>query len=97
LSVVLQPARKRDWIFSSWSRRASPTFSCAMANFSRPCERGSGSVEPCGVAVAMSWEPARAARAMAWGKVLGWGLADGGAVRAAWASAALEALERRLT
>jgi hypothetical protein len=49
------------------------------------------------VAVEMSCEPARAARAMACGKVLGWGLAEGGAVRAAWASAALEALERRLT
>lgn len=34
---------------------------------------------------------------MAWAKVLGWGLAEGGAVRAAWASLAVEALERRFT
>lgn len=42
-------------------------------------------------------EPASEARAMAWGKVLGWGFADGGAVKAAWASAAELALLRRLT
>lgn len=34
---------------------------------------------------------------MAWLKVLGCGFSDGGAVKAAPASAALEALERRLT
>ena len=34
---------------------------------------------------------------MAWLKVLGWGLAEGGAVNAAWASDALDALERRPT
>ena len=34
---------------------------------------------------------------MAWGKVLGWGFALGGAVRAAWASAGEVAWERRLT
>jgi hypothetical protein len=39
----------------------------------------------------------RAARAMAWLNVLGWGLAEGGAVRAAWASAGDVALESRLT
>lgn len=33
------------------------------------------------------WLLARDARAMAWAKVLGWGFAEGGAVRAAWASA----------
>lgn len=47
--------------------------------------------------MAMVWEPARQARAMAWEKVFGWGLAEGGAVRAAWASAALPALLRRPT
>ncbi len=44
-----------------------------------------------------SWLPAREARAMAWGKVLGWGFALGGAVRAAWASLGEVAWERRLT
>jgi hypothetical protein len=39
----------------------------------------------------------RAARAMAWLNVLGWGFAEGGAVRAAWASAGDVALESRLT
>lgn len=34
---------------------------------------------------------------MAWEKVFGWGLAEGGAVSAACASAAVPALERRLT
>lgn len=34
---------------------------------------------------------------MAWGNVLGWGLAEGGAVRAAWASAGEVAEERRVT
>lgn len=34
---------------------------------------------------------------MACGKVLGWGLAEGGAVRAAWASAGEVAEERRVT
>ena len=32
---------------------------------------------------------------MAWLKVLGWGLAEGGAVKAAWASEGDVALERR--
>lgn len=45
----------------------------------------------------MLWEPAKQARAIAWEKVFGWGLADGGAVRAAWASLAEDALERRFT
>ncbi len=34
---------------------------------------------------------------MAWGKVLGWGFAEGGAVKAAWASDGEVAWERRLT
>lgn len=34
---------------------------------------------------------------MAWAKVLGWGFAEGGAVRAAWASAGDAAEERRVT
>ena len=45
----------------------------------------------------MSCEPDKEARAMAWLKVLGWGLAEGGAVKAACASAGEEAWERRLT
>lgn len=44
-----------------------------------------------------SCELANEARAMAWLKVLGCGLADGGAVMAAWASPGLEACERRVT
>jgi len=42
-------------------------------------------------------EALRAARATAWLNVLGWGFAEGGAVRAAWASAGDVALESRLT
>ena len=68
-----------------------------MASFSRPEASGSSVVLPCGVAVAMDWEPERQARAMAWEKVLGWGFAEGGAVIAACASEAEEALERRET
>jgi hypothetical protein len=34
---------------------------------------------------------------MAWLKVFGWGLALGGAVKAAWASAGVEACERSVT
>jgi hypothetical protein len=34
---------------------------------------------------------------MAWLKVLGWGLAEGGAVKAAWASAGEDAFDRRPT
>ena len=34
---------------------------------------------------------------MAWEKVLGWGFALGGAVKAAWASPGVLACERRLT
>jgi len=47
--------------------------------------------------MAMLCEPDREARAMAWLKVLGCGFAEGGAVMAACASEALEALLRRLT
>lgn len=43
------------------------------------------------------WEEPREARAMAWLKVFGWGFAEGGAVKAAWASAGDEALESRPT
>jgi len=43
------------------------------------------------------WLLARLARAIAWGNVLGWGFADGGAVRAAWASAGVVAEVRSWT
>ncbi len=43
------------------------------------------------------WLLAKAARAIAWLNVLGCGFADGGAVRAAWASAGEVAVERRCT
>ena len=95
LSVVLQPARKRLWIWASWASRASPTFSLAIAYFSRAVARGS-SLELVCSEVSMCDE-LRAARAMAWLNVLGWGFAEGGAVRAAWASAGDVALESRLT
>jgi hypothetical protein len=42
-------------------------------------------------------EALRAVRATAWLNVLGCGFAEGGATRAAWASAGEVALERRLT
>ena len=95
LSVVLQPAKKRLWIWASCARRASPTFSLAMAYFSRAVASGS-SLEPVCSEVSMC-EALRAVRATAWLKVLGWGFAEGGATRAAWASAGEVALERRLT
>ena len=57
----------------------SPTFSDAKAYFSSAVARGSSPCELC----ARVWEPAREARAIAWLKVLGCGLAEGGAVRAA--------------
>lgn len=93
LSVVFHPARKRDWICASCARRASPTFSRASAYFSSAVASGSSP----GVFWAISWEPASEARAMAWLKVFGWGLAEGGAVRAAWASAGEVAWERSWT
>lgn len=84
LSVVFHPARKRDWICASCASRASPTFSSASAYFSSAVARGSSRS---GVVCAISWDPASAARAIAWLKVLGCGFADGGAVSAACASA----------
>jgi hypothetical protein len=92
-NVVFQPARKRDWICASWARRASPTFSSARAYFSSAVASGSSTWLLC----ARVWEPASEARAIAWLKVLGWGFAAGGAVRAAWASAGELACERRVT
>lgn len=78
--VVLHPAKNLDWICLSWAKRASPTCSDARAYFSRAVERGSS---PAPVWVSFkSWEPAREARAIAWLNVLGWGFADGGAVKA---------------
>jgi hypothetical protein len=95
LRVVFQPARKRLWIWASWPRRASPTRSEARAYFSRAVARGSSPVPVwCWCS---SWLLDRLARASAWLKVLGWGLAEGGATRAAWASAGEVALDRRWT
>ena len=94
-SVVLQPARKRLWICASWARRASPTFSLAMAYFSSAVVSGS-SPAPAWSADRMC-ELFSAARAMAWLNVLGCGFAAGGAVSAAWASAGEVADDSRCT
>jgi hypothetical protein len=67
----------------------------ARAYFSRADARGSSPEPVC--CWCRAWLEAREARAMAWGNVLGWGLAEGGAVRAAWASAGEVAEERRVT
>jgi hypothetical protein len=91
--VVFHPARNRDWICASWARRASPTFSSARAYFSSALASGSSVSELC----ARVCEPASEARAIAWLKVLGCGFAEGGAVRAAWASAGELACERSVT
>lgn len=96
-NVVLHPARNRCWIWASCAKRASPTFSEARAYFSNAVARGSSPEDEEGWVWLRSWEPEREARAMAWGKVLGWGLADGGAVSAAWASAGEEAWDRSWT
>lgn len=95
LSVVLQPARNLLWIWASCASRASPSFSLAMANFSRAVASGSSPApecSPCSVC-----ELLMAARATAWLKVLGCGFAEGGAVSAAWASAGEVAAERSWT
>lgn len=96
LSVVFQPAKNRAWTWWSCARRASPTFSSARAYFSRAIARGS-SLAPVGCVSTSNCDPARDARAMAWLKVLGCGLVDGGAVNAAPACFGEEALERRVT
>jgi len=89
-NVVLHPARNLDWISWSCERRASPTLSSAKAYFSSAVANGSSvALDDC-----VSWsscEPAREARAMAWLKVFGCGLADGGAVNAADACEGVEA------
>jgi len=93
--VVLQPAKNRLWICASCARRASPTRSLAKAYFSRAVARGSSPAPVC--CCCRSWLLARLARAIAWGKVLGCGFAEGGAVRAAWASAGVVAAVRSWT
>ena len=93
LSVVLHPAKNRCWICASCAKRASPTLSDARAYFSSAAARGSSKEE--GWVWVSRWEPAREARAMAWGKVFGWGLEVVGAVIAAPASAGDVAVERR--
>jgi hypothetical protein len=67
----------------------------ARAYFSRAAARGSSPEPAC--CWCRVWELASEARAIACGKVLGWGLAEGGAVRAAWASAGDVAEESRVT
>lgn len=93
--VVLQPARNRLWIWASWASLASPTLSLAKAYFSSAAARGSS---PAPVyCCCRTWLLAKLARAMAWLKVFGWGFAEGGATRAAWASAGEVAVVRRCT
>jgi len=93
--VVLHPARNRLWICESWASLASPTRSLAKAYFSSAVARGSSPApEFC---CCKSWLLARLARAIAWLNVLGCGFADGGAVRAAWASEGDVAVDRRWT
>jgi hypothetical protein len=67
----------------------------ARAYFSSAVARGSSPAPVC--CWWSTWLEASEARATAWLKVLGWGLAEGGAVRAAWASAGLLADERSVT
>jgi hypothetical protein len=92
LRVVFHPAKKRAWICASCDSLASPTCSLARAYFSSAVASGSSPAPEC--CCCRSWLLAREARATAWAKVLGCGLATGGAVRAAWASAAVVAVER---
>lgn len=94
-NVVLQPAKNLVWIWASCARRASPTRSEASAYFSRAVASGSSPAPVC--CWWSSWELAKLARAMAWLNVFGWGFALGGAVKAACASAGVDAVERRWT
>ena len=98
LSVVVQPARNRLWICASWARRASPTRSAASAYRSSAAASGSSRAAPaCCCCCCSTWLLASAARAAAWLKVLGCGLAEGGADSAACASAGVVADPSRET
>ncbi|KAK5624441.1 hypothetical protein RRF57_000157 [Xylaria bambusicola] len=93
--VVFHPAKNLLWICASCARRASPTRSWASAYFSSAVAIGSSPAPVC--CWWRSWELAKLARAIAWLNVFGWGLADGGAVKAACASAGVDADDRSWT